>query len=142
MMGCKPHDPMDVTENAGLYVLAAREIFSKLHGRGKNGKRSNHNPGVDTSNMCLYVSCFEIYGGKLFDLLNDHAAVKCLEDAKQHVQLLGTYILLNVFTQFLFLFWYFYSHFNFFFICLLFHIFFSSLFYAQLQLLQNVIIIH
>jgi hypothetical protein len=94
MMGCKPHDPMDVTENAGLYVLAAREIFSKLNGHGKNGKRSNHHqPSVNTSNMCLNVSCFEIYGGKLFDLLNDHAAVKCLEDAKQHVQLLGTYAL-------------------------------------------------
>ena len=111
-MGCKPHDPMDVTENAGLYVLAAREIFSKLNGRGKNGKRSNHNPSVDTSNMCLYVSCFEIYGGKLFDLLNDHAAVKCLEDAKQHVQLLGTYVhsfetfLLNSFFSFLNLFFF------------------------------------
>lgn len=103
MMGCKPHDPMDVTENAGLYVLAAREIFSKLNGHGKNGKRGNHHqPSVNTSNMCLYVSCFEIYGGKLFDLLNDHAAVKCLEDAKQHVQLLGTYTLQSAFLLHLF----------------------------------------
>ena len=88
MMGCKPHDPKEVTENAGLYVLAAREIFSKLNGKGKNGHRQN--PTV--SNLSLYVSCFEIYGGKLYDLLNEHMVVKCMEDAKQHVQLLGAYV--------------------------------------------------
>jgi Kinesin motor domain len=88
MMGCKPHDPKEVTENAGLYVLAAREIFSKLNGRGRNGHRQNPN----VSNLSLYVSCFEIYGGKLYDLLNEHMVVKCMEDAKQHVQLLGAYV--------------------------------------------------
>ena len=35
------------------------------------------------------VSCFEIYGGKLFDLLNDRGIIKCLEDSKQQVQLPG-----------------------------------------------------
>jgi hypothetical protein len=35
------------------------------------------------------VSCFEIYGGKLFDLLNERGVVRCLEDAKQQVQLPG-----------------------------------------------------
>jgi hypothetical protein len=88
MMGCKPHDPKEVTENAGLYVLAAREIFSKLNGRGRNGHRQHPN----VSNLSLFVSCFEIYGGKLYDLLNEHMVVKCMEDAKQHVQLLGAYV--------------------------------------------------
>ena len=37
----------------------------------------------------LHVSFFEIYGGKLFDLLNKRAVVRCLEDAKQQVQFLG-----------------------------------------------------
>ena len=37
----------------------------------------------------VYVSCFEIYSGKLFDLLNDRGVVKCLEDSKQQVQLPG-----------------------------------------------------
>lgn len=87
MMGCKPHDPKEVTENAGLYVLAAREIFAKLNGRGRNGHRQHPN----VSNLSLFVSCFEIYGGKLYDLLNEHMVVKCMEDAKQHVQLLGAY---------------------------------------------------
>lgn len=35
------------------------------------------------------VSCFEIYGGKLFDLLNERGVIKCLEDSKQQVQLPG-----------------------------------------------------
>ena len=72
-MGCKPDHPAEVVENAGLYVLAARDIFSKL-------SQPQHRT------LVLYVSCFEIYGGKLFDLLNDRGAVKCLEDAKQQVR--------------------------------------------------------
>ena len=35
------------------------------------------------------MSCFEIYGGKLFDLLHDRAPIKCLEDAKGLVQTPG-----------------------------------------------------
>jgi len=31
----------------------------------------------------LYLSFYEIYCGKLFDLLNDRAAVHCREDGKQ-----------------------------------------------------------
>lgn len=31
------------------------------------------------------MSCFEIYGGKLFDLLHERGLVKCLEDSKQQV---------------------------------------------------------
>ena len=72
-----PENPASVVENAGLYVLAARDVFriiSMPHYR-------------DT--LRVYVSCFEIYGGKLFDLLNDRGLVKCLEDAKQQVQLPG-----------------------------------------------------
>jgi kinesin family protein 2/24 len=76
MMGCHPDQPAEVAQNAGLYVLAARDIFAKLA-----LPRHRH--------LSLYVSCFEIYGGKLFDLLNDRNAVKCLEDAKQQVQLPG-----------------------------------------------------
>jgi kinesin family protein 2/24 len=77
MMGCKPNAPSDVDKNAGLYVLAAREIFSTI----RSSKRF--------AGMKVYVSCFEIYGGKLFDLLNNRKPVKCLEDAKQRVQVPG-----------------------------------------------------
>ena len=59
-----------------MYVLAARDIFKFLALPEYSGLR-------------LMVSCFEIYGGKLLDLLNERAQIKCLEDAKQQVQLPG-----------------------------------------------------
>jgi hypothetical protein len=40
--------------------------------------------------LSLLVSFYEIYGGKLFDLLNARAVVRCLEDGKQQVQKLMT----------------------------------------------------
>lgn len=42
-----------------------------------------------SSSLKVYLTCFEIYGEKLFDLLNNRNLVKCLEDAKQHVRILG-----------------------------------------------------
>lgn len=75
MMGSNPAAPAQARENAGLYVLAARDIFELLAER--------------QSDCQLLVSCFEIYGGKLFDLLNERNPIKCLEDSKQRVQLPG-----------------------------------------------------
>ena len=63
MMGSNPECPSEVTENAGLYVLAARDIFRSL-------SLTRH------SALQLYVSCFEIYGGKLYDLLNERNPIK------------------------------------------------------------------
>jgi kinesin family protein 2/24 len=37
----------------------------------------------------LYVSCFEIYGNKLFDLLNERKKLTILEDAKKRVVVVG-----------------------------------------------------
>lgn len=76
MMGSNPASPALVKTNAGLYVLAARDIFNNLR-------------KPEYRNLQVFVSCFEIYGGKLFDLLNDRNVIKCLEDAKQQVQLPG-----------------------------------------------------
>lgn len=76
MMGCSPESPAEAKVNAGLYVLAARDIFRIID-------------LPDYKNLKVYASCFEIYGGKLFDLLNDRGLVRCLEDAKQQVQLPG-----------------------------------------------------
>jgi kinesin family protein 2/24 len=59
-------------ENLGLYFLAARDLFAIL-------SQNQHN------NLSIGVSLFEIYGGKLFDLLNDRTQVKCLEDHKGRV---------------------------------------------------------
>ena len=76
MMGSRPDAPAEATVNAGLYVLAARDVFELLR-------------YPEYQHLQVLVSCFEIYGGKLFDLLNDRSVVRCLEDAKQQVQLPG-----------------------------------------------------
>ena len=75
-MGSNPGSPASVRVNAGLYVLAARDIFSRIK-------------LPEYCDLLVFVSCFEIYGGKLFDLLNDRNVIKCLEDSKQQVQLPG-----------------------------------------------------
>jgi kinesin family member 2/24 len=56
------------TENLGLYYLAALDIFQALKTE-------------DYQEYSIGVSLFEIYSGKLYDLLNDRALVKCLEDS-------------------------------------------------------------
>ena len=76
MMGGDPSNPSVASENAGLYVLAARDLFQTIKSRS-------------SENFSVFVSCFEIYGGKLYDLLNYRGTVKCLEDSKQQVHLSG-----------------------------------------------------
>lgn len=58
--------------NLGLYFLAARDVF-----------RIAQEPEYE--NISISVSLFEIYGGKLVDLLNGRGLVKCLEDSKGKV---------------------------------------------------------
>lgn len=43
----------------------------------------------DYQHLGLFVSCFEIYGGKLFDLLNSKEQLICLEDARRNVCIKG-----------------------------------------------------
>ncbi|XP_033636546.1 kinesin-like protein KIF2A isoform X2 [Asterias rubens] len=66
----------DVTK--GIYALAATDVF-KLYHKAENRKKD------------LVVSCsfFEIYSGKVFDLLNKKAKLRVLEDGKQVVQVVG-----------------------------------------------------
>lgn len=61
-------------KNPGQYLLAANDIISNL----KNYPE-----------MYLTISFYEIYCGKLFDLLQNRELVKCLEDAKQKVNIMG-----------------------------------------------------
>ncbi len=58
--------------NLGLYYLAALDIFEMV---------KHH----EYQHLSVQVSLFEIYGGKLFDLLNARKQVKCLEDSKGKV---------------------------------------------------------
>jgi len=58
----------------GLYLLAACDVCSLL---------SNY------PNLSLYVSFYEIYCGKLYDLLNGRSLLAAREDAKQRVNIVG-----------------------------------------------------
>ncbi|KAL7580840.1 hypothetical protein ACA910_001113 [Epithemia clementina (nom. ined.)] len=62
--------------NLGLYYMAALDIFQALN-----------TPGFEHFSVC--VSLFEIYGGKLFDLLNERNQIKCLEDHQGKVRFPG-----------------------------------------------------
>jgi hypothetical protein len=67
MTGMVAGTATDDESNLGLYYLAALDIFdmAKL---------------PQCSHLTVGVSLFEIYGGKLYDLLNARKQVKCLED--------------------------------------------------------------
>ena len=58
----------------GIYALATRDVFQLL-------KSSKH---VD-KNLVVSCSYFEIYGGKVFDLLSGKSKLKVMEDGKQQV---------------------------------------------------------
>ncbi|XP_037091077.1 LOW QUALITY PROTEIN: kinesin-like protein Klp10A [Pollicipes pollicipes] len=64
--------------NKGIYAMAAKDVFRLLK------SPSNKNKGLAVS-----ASYFEIYSGKVFDLLNDKAKLRVLEDGKQQVQVVG-----------------------------------------------------
>ncbi|KAA0176479.1 hypothetical protein FNF27_02175 [Cafeteria roenbergensis] len=72
----KTHTMMGSPSTPGLYVLAARDIFAGLTHRRNAGLRP-------------VVSFFEIYGGKLFDLLNGRKQLRALTDAKEEVVVKG-----------------------------------------------------
>ncbi|CUI12910.1 MCAK-like kinesin, putative [Bodo saltans] len=59
-------------EQEGVYLLAARDLYARLE------------PGMN-----IVVSFFEIYGGKLFDLLNEREKLACREDAKGVINVCG-----------------------------------------------------
>ncbi|XP_054889816.1 kinesin-like protein KIF2C isoform X2 [Poeciliopsis prolifica] len=62
----------------GIYALAAQDVFTNL----------NHRRFANLD-LCVYVSFFEIYNGKVYDLLNKKAKLRVLEDDRQQVQVVG-----------------------------------------------------
>ncbi|CAH0557469.1 unnamed protein product [Brassicogethes aeneus] len=62
----------------GIYALTASDIFSLIH-----------SSKYRDLNLAVSCSFFEIYSKKVFDLLNNKATLKILEDAKQQVQIIG-----------------------------------------------------
>ncbi|XP_046726760.1 kinesin-like protein KIF2A isoform X1 [Silurus meridionalis] len=62
----------------GIYALAARDVFLMLK-----------KPNYKKMDLQVYATFFEIYSGKVFDLLNRKAKLRVLEDGKQQVQVVG-----------------------------------------------------
>ncbi|MCL4131360.1 UNVERIFIED_CONTAM: hypothetical protein GTU68_061454 [Idotea baltica] len=62
----------------GIYALAAKDVFALMR-----------NPKFRHLNLQVSASFFEIYGGKVFDLLNNKKKLRVLEDGKQVVQVVG-----------------------------------------------------
>lgn len=60
----------------GIYFLAVRDIFRLLSMR-------------EYQNLGVFVSFYEIYGGKLFDLLNARRLLHAREDASHAVNIVG-----------------------------------------------------
>ncbi|XP_040436091.1 kinesin-like protein KIF2A isoform X3 [Falco naumanni] len=62
----------------GIYALAARDVFLMLK-----------KPRYKKLELEVYATFFEIYSGKVFDLLNRKTKLRVLEDGKQQVQVVG-----------------------------------------------------
>ena len=73
----KTHTLMGYHESPGMYLLAAADIFKRL-GALKGGAA-----------LQLVISSYEIYGGKVFDLLNERSVLPVREDGKKKVNVVG-----------------------------------------------------
>jgi len=62
----------------GIYMMAAKDVFQYLK-----------SPKYRNLNLQVSASFFEIYSGKVFDLLNDKSKLRVLEDGKNVVQVVG-----------------------------------------------------
>ncbi|KAM4527262.1 kinesin-like protein KIF2A isoform 2-T2 [Odontesthes bonariensis] len=62
----------------GIYALSARDVFLMLK-----------KPVYKKLDLQIFATFFEIYSGKVFDLLNRKAKLRVLEDGKQQVQVVG-----------------------------------------------------
>jgi kinesin family protein 2/24 len=69
-----------------LPIRAAREILGELKRRRLETDGSSASV---TNNLALHVSFFEIYGGKVYDLLNGRAKLVIREDARSQMCVVG-----------------------------------------------------
>ena len=64
--------------NNGIYAFAAMDVFKLLK-----------SPKYESLNLVVSCSYFEIYSGKVFDLLSGKSKLRVLEDGKQQVVVVG-----------------------------------------------------
>lgn len=70
----KTHTMMGSSREPGIYVLAGRDLFEKAS---------------NSSGITVYISFYEIYGGKLFDLFHGRKRLEAREDAHKNVVIAG-----------------------------------------------------
>mmetsp|Transcript_28837 Transcript_28837/g.86576 ORF Transcript_28837/g.86576 Transcript_28837/m.86576 type:complete len:557 (+) Transcript_28837:11-1681(+) len=78
MMGVFKEGARTPDSSSGIYAMAAADVF-----------RYNELPANKAKNLSVSVSFFEIYGGKVFDLMNARKRLRVLEDGKQQVNVVG-----------------------------------------------------
>lgn len=71
----KTHTMLGNSDELGLYALAVRDMFDRMGHSGPGGR--------------VQISFYEIYGGRLYDLLNFRKVLRCLEDDKKMVNVRG-----------------------------------------------------
>lgn len=82
-------------KQTGIYVLAAYDILQYLadYNAGRSfaqiGGRGGARPARPPGRLVPFVSFFEIYGGKLFDLLNNRKRLLAQEDGKGNIVISG-----------------------------------------------------
>jgi kinesin family protein 2/24 len=76
LTGLKDGSSTESHDNLGIYYMASLDIFHLIKTAG-------------FEKYTVSLSLFEIYGGKLFDLLNNRENVKCLEDSRGRVNFPG-----------------------------------------------------
>merc|ERR1712110_309821 len=76
-MGGEFHGKTQDSKN-GIYALATKDVFKYLA-----------SPKYKTLKLQVSCSYFEIYSGKVFDLLSGKSKLRVLEDGKQCVQVVG-----------------------------------------------------
>eukprot|EP01061_Rhynchopus_euleeides_P016869 TRINITY_DN28205_c0_g1_i1.p1 TRINITY_DN28205_c0_g1~~TRINITY_DN28205_c0_g1_i1.p1 ORF type:complete len:492 (+),score=187.06 TRINITY_DN28205_c0_g1_i1:122-1597(+) len=70
----KTHTMLGKKEDKGIYLLAAEDIFRGI-------RQKDH--------LAVYVSFYEIYGRKIFDLLNDRNKLVVREDGEKNINICG-----------------------------------------------------
>jgi len=73
----KTHTMLGMNREMGLYALAVRDMFQRMEA------------SASTMRGAVLLSFYEIYSGKLYDLLNGRQLLRCLEDEKKVVNICG-----------------------------------------------------
>merc|ERR1719431_1765902 len=76
-MGGEFHGKSQGSKN-GIYAFATRDVF-----------KLKNSPKYKNQNLAVSCSYFEIYSGKVFDLLSGKSKLRVLEDGKQQVVIVG-----------------------------------------------------